>query len=242
MPLAVAVIAAAGVGCVPADSNIVGARDAATGTCSPACGAGQTCVNNVCIGDGLFRTTLTWDRPGDLDLYVTTPGGQTISFRSRTGGGGTLDRDDRTGTGPENVFWTTAPPLGEYIVCVVPFAITGATNFTLTTRLPNGGTDTRSGARSTSDASASTCTRTSPHFVVSYTITGGSTGDAGASDAATDAGDDAGATDAGATDAGADAGATEDAATDAGATEDASVLPDVDLGVDVPSLEDVAAD
>lgn len=237
MPLAAAVISAAGVGCVPADSNIVGGRDAATGTCSPACGAGQTCVNNVCVGDGLFRTTLTWDRPGDLDLYVTTPGGQTISFRSRTGGGGTLDRDDTTGTGPENVFWTTAPPLGEYVVCVIPFRISGATNFTLTTRLPNGGTDTRSGARSMSDAAASTCTRTSPHFVVSYTITGGSTGDAGGGDAATDA-----STDASAGDAATDAPGEDVAAGDGGATEDASVFPDVDLTVDVPSLEDVATD
>jgi uncharacterized protein YfaP (DUF2135 family) len=61
--------------------------------------------------------TISWTAPGDVDTYVTTPLGHTIYWQQRDFDGGTLDVDDRVGTGPENVFWATAPPSGTYYFC-----------------------------------------------------------------------------------------------------------------------------
>lgn len=71
---------------------------------------------------------MTWSRPGDGDIVVRTPRNKTI-FYNVTGPSfftdwGELDVDDKTGTGPENVFWTasgTAPQNGTYYVCFEPF-------------------------------------------------------------------------------------------------------------------------
>ncbi len=99
--------------------------------CQGGCRPNQVCVNGACVGTGDLRFTLTWDQPGDVDLYVVTPGGRTISYRARQADSGTLDRDDRTGTGPENVFWADDPPAGTYLVCVNPYRIQRPTNFTV---------------------------------------------------------------------------------------------------------------
>jgi hypothetical protein len=218
---AVAVAMAIGPGCIPADSNIVGASPTAAVACPTACSATQRCVNGACVADGLFRATLTWDRPGDLDLHVVTPAGDTISYRNRSAGGGALDRDDTAGTGPENVYWTATPPLGEYLVCVIPFSIREPTSFVLDARLPSGAVDRRTGTLTAAQSSTTaTCSRTSPFLVVTYTIS-------------------AGVPDAGTPDGGApDAPAPGDVApvTDAPATPDLPALPDV--GVDVPELPD----
>lgn len=96
------------------------------------CAAGQTCVEGACVGTGALRFTLVWDRPGDMDLHVVTPVGNEIDFRTLAVDGGELDRDDRDGTGPENIFWDAAPPAGRYLVCVVPFRIDAAMGYTLT--------------------------------------------------------------------------------------------------------------
>ncbi|MBI5513077.1 MAG: hypothetical protein HY909_04870 [Deltaproteobacteria bacterium] len=98
------------------------------GGCGRGCPASQACVNGVCIGTGDLRFTLTWDRAGDVDLHVTPPCGMNIYFASRMACGGTLDRDDTTGTGPENVFWTRGAARGGYLVCLVPYNITMATS------------------------------------------------------------------------------------------------------------------
>ena len=93
------------------------------GACGVACSAGRTCANGVCIAQGALRFTLTWDRNGDEDLLVASPGGCVLRTGSRTGCGGVFERDDTGGTGPENVYWATNPPAGTYTVCVIPYAI-----------------------------------------------------------------------------------------------------------------------
>lgn len=180
-------LACAASGCIPGDSNIVGGVAVDSGVvaavCNPGCSAAQRCVNGACVGDGLFRATLTWNLPGDLDLHVVTPSGTVINYLSRTGGGGSLDRDDTTGTGPENVFWTTAPPVGDYVVCVIPYRISATTSFRLDVRHPTLGLVSRMGTRAPStDASSATCSRTSPFYLDTFTIGAGAT-DAGAADA-----------------------------------------------------------
>ena len=73
---------------------------------------------------GSLGASLAWSRPGDGDILITTPTGKTIYWGNKgpsvNTDGGYLDRDDRVGTGPENIFWQsngTAPPLGTYYAC-----------------------------------------------------------------------------------------------------------------------------
>lgn len=74
-------------------------------------------------GYGDIQVTLTWNNTSDLDLYVTDPFGETISYTNVTSGsGGQLDVDDVDGYGPENIFWLTGTaPLGSYAVAVDHF-------------------------------------------------------------------------------------------------------------------------
>jgi hypothetical protein len=58
------------------------------------------------LGSGDVKVTLTWDNTSDTDLWVTEPSGEKIYFGHLTSAtGGKLDRDDRDGYGPENIFW-----------------------------------------------------------------------------------------------------------------------------------------
>lgn len=67
-----------------------------------------------------------------MDLHVVPPCGTEISYRLTSACGGTLDRDDTSATGPENVFWSSAAPRGTYSVCATPYSISGTTNFVVT--------------------------------------------------------------------------------------------------------------
>ncbi|CAF0916543.1 unnamed protein product [Adineta steineri] len=96
--------------------------------CSPSCNSEQTCIQNVCTNVGYLACTLTWSRPGDGDIVVTTPSGKTICYTNRGPSNATdqgeLDRDDQVGEGPENVYWPsngTLPPTGTYYVCFEPY-------------------------------------------------------------------------------------------------------------------------
>ncbi len=111
------------------------------------CGAARACSNGYCVGNGQLRFTLTWDQPGDMDLHVMTPDSTHLYYGSRRGAGGELDRDDTRGTGPENVFWTESPPVGDYRICVVPYSIRQSTQFTLVVQTPDGATRSYSGIR-----------------------------------------------------------------------------------------------
>lgn len=72
---------------------------------------------------------MTWSRDGDGDIVVGTPNNKQISFKNPGSSSATdygrLDVDDKTGTGPENIFWSSsgpAPPNGTYYVCFEPYA------------------------------------------------------------------------------------------------------------------------
>ena len=96
--------------------------------CLPTCNSQETCVKGVCVGIGYLSCTMTWSRPGDGDIVVRTPTGNTIAYNntgpSQYTDQGQLDKDDRNGTGPENVFWSNSrsiPPTGIYYVCFEPY-------------------------------------------------------------------------------------------------------------------------
>jgi hypothetical protein len=65
-----------------------------------------------------LRFSSTWSRPGDIDVWVTTPSGASIGWQQQTADGGRQDRDDTSGTGPENIYWEVSPVSGTYSVCV----------------------------------------------------------------------------------------------------------------------------
>jgi len=130
--------------------------------CSPPCAGNQACVAGVCVGSGRLRITLTWGTPGDVDLHVLTPGGERIYYAHRSAAGGQLDRDDTSGTGPENVYWDGAPPPGAYTICVDPYRVSGATSFEVT--VLNGGRVERFSGVRTSDQRGA-CSAGSANYV-----------------------------------------------------------------------------
>lgn len=71
-------------------------------------------------GVGDIFTTLTWNREGDIDLWLIEPDGNKIYYAnpySETGG--ELDYDNTVAYGPENIFYDeTTPPSGKYEVWV----------------------------------------------------------------------------------------------------------------------------
>jgi hypothetical protein len=92
------------------------------GQCGVVCGANQACAAGVCLGSGQLRFTSTWSRAGDIDVWVTTPSGKSIGWTNQGANANTdmgkQDRDDTSGTGPENIYWESTPPSGAYHVCV----------------------------------------------------------------------------------------------------------------------------
>ena len=86
-----------------------------------------TPVPTVPVGTGDIQVTLTWwnENALDLDLWVTDPTGEKCFYANGqapgvTTTGGQLDRDNLCSNyengRPENIYWTTTPPAGEYIV------------------------------------------------------------------------------------------------------------------------------
>lgn len=136
--------------------------------CGGRCQQGQICVNEACVYTGPLRFTLTWDQPGDMDLHIVTPNGSDVNYRQPRGGGGTLDRDDRTGTGPENIYWPQNPPYGTYLVCVEAFQIVRPTNFTVQISFPNGQVQTFNGSRA--QTMRAQCAQGSPNLLTSIAL------------------------------------------------------------------------
>ena len=120
-PTCVAGVCAAG--CATGTTSCGGAcvslldDEANCGACGRACGTSQACSNGVCVGQGTLRFTLTWDRAGDMDLHIRPPCGTEIYYGNTSACGGTLDVDDTSRTGPENIFWSGAAASGRYYVC-----------------------------------------------------------------------------------------------------------------------------
>jgi len=73
---------------------------------------------------GELSFTLVWDGPDDLDLAVTCPMGQTISYSRKSACGGQLDVDANVSTSQsdpvENIYFSASAP-GEYRIQVVFF-------------------------------------------------------------------------------------------------------------------------
>lgn len=139
------------------------------GACFRACEGGQACAGGECVGSGSVRISLSWDRPGDMDLHVQPARGAEIYYGHRREGGGFLDRDDTSGTGPENIFWSEHPPAGTYLVCVNPFSLRGATQFTLRVHRAGYATRTYRG-RNREGHGNERCTRQADSFVAAIEI------------------------------------------------------------------------
>jgi len=61
----------------------------------------------------ILRFNIKWNVNDDIDLYLTDPNGETISFRHTVSELGELDIDDIPGTGPENITLKQIVP-GDY--------------------------------------------------------------------------------------------------------------------------------
>jgi hypothetical protein len=136
------------------------------GACGRACSAGQACAAGTCVGQGALRFTLTWSTPGDMDLHVMPPCGTEIYFGRTSACGGTLDVDDTSQRGPENIFWPTSFTPGRYYVC--PEAYTPAVaNATWTLVVIRGGVEVarRTGVRGRTDGSI-VCNAAYPGVVI----------------------------------------------------------------------------
>ncbi len=101
-------------------------------------GAAETCngLDDNCNGQidegcgyasGQIQITLAWAGGADIDMYVTDPAGETISYsHTQAASGGHLDQDARGACRPnqpnntiENVFWNSPqPPSGSYQVAL----------------------------------------------------------------------------------------------------------------------------
>lgn len=78
-------------------------------------------------GTGAIQITLAWNTGADLDMYVTDPSGETISYsHTRSSTGGYLDHDargncraDQPNNRIENIYWNSpTPPAGGYSIQV----------------------------------------------------------------------------------------------------------------------------
>lgn len=97
----------------------------------------RTCVTIIRLGTGALQISLTWGNSSDQDLYVTTPGGCEISYLNDYCVSGTLDRDDVDGFGPENIFWESDAPDGQYKVEVEDFdGVSEGTDFFININAP----------------------------------------------------------------------------------------------------------
>ena len=85
------------------------------------------------LGTGDVQVTLRWDNDTDLDLWVTDPLGELISYQNPTAAsGGILDVDDVNGYGPENIFWpVNGAPAGDYTIQIDYFEGDAPTHYTI---------------------------------------------------------------------------------------------------------------
>lgn len=82
------------------------------------------------LGTGDIQVTLRWTSTDDLDLYVTDPSGQVVSYMNTSvPSGGQLDVDANAGCGGttqspiENIFWPPSEaPEGQYTIAVNLFS------------------------------------------------------------------------------------------------------------------------
>ncbi len=99
------------------------------------CGGGGR--NEPVLQTGDVQVTLRWNTIDDLDLFVTDPAGDTVSYVAPfIPSGGQLDVDANAACGEplsrtpvENIFWPTGEsPAGDFVVSVNIFARCRSTN------------------------------------------------------------------------------------------------------------------
>lgn len=97
------------------------------------------------LAAALFRATLTWNKSGDVDLYVLEPGGQASWYgNDLTTNGLVLDFDNTSGFGPENVTLSGAGGIvvpGTYKVRVHYYSGTAPVSGTVQVLLNEGATN-----------------------------------------------------------------------------------------------------
>jgi len=135
------------------------------GACGRACGASQACVNAVCVGQGSLRFTMTWDTNGDMDMHLLPPCGTEIYYGRLSACGGTLDRDDTSVRGPENIFWSGSFTPGTYRVCPEAYTSAVANALYTLTVVRNGVTVHTSSARRGRTDGNTACTASFPGVV-----------------------------------------------------------------------------
>ena len=126
--------------------------------------------------------SLVWSRPGDGDIYLTTPGNRTIYYGNKGPSvitdGGFLDMDDENGTGPENIYWptnSTTPPKGTYYICwhtvtfSSPINALNPVNFTATVMVPLKPMDTYTITVTEIEIRSTPCTADSPTLLGTFT-------------------------------------------------------------------------
>lgn len=122
-------------------------------------------VSEVVLQTGDVQVTLRWDTADDLDLFVSDPFGEEVSyFNPEVSSGGILDVDANAGCAQrmaapvENIFWPTGGGVpGDYTVTVDLFSYCGdevPINFELT-MLVKGEVTTQTGSVSADQTSVS---------------------------------------------------------------------------------------
>jgi Fibronectin type III domain/Uncharacterized protein conserved in bacteria (DUF2135) len=97
------------------------------------------------LGTGALRATLTWDTTADIDLHMIEPNGTHVYFASPTGSTATLDFDDTSGFGPENIFVASgAAAVGIYQVYINHYGGASPTTSTITITVNAGTPQVRS--------------------------------------------------------------------------------------------------
>ncbi|UCS91941.1 hypothetical protein KZP23_14540 [Echinicola marina] len=80
-------------------------------------------LDDLSDSNGVIQIGLSWDTEADIDLHVTDPNGETIYYDNpSSASGGYLDRDDVDGFGPENIYWTSDIPNGNFSISLVYYA------------------------------------------------------------------------------------------------------------------------
>lgn len=145
-------------------------------TCGNPCSGGETCTNGTCIYDGMppaLSFVLRWsDVPSNLELFVRTAAGNTISYMNPSADGGTRYVGSTKGPGAEQVIWASNAPSGTYEVCVIGLAAPGnGAPFTVEVLANNVVTQTGSGTAFREGAPpATTCAASDGTHVLSYVI------------------------------------------------------------------------